>query len=373
MMGRKLEPEYSSGKRNYDLGMDFERQENYEEAIQHYINAFEEGYEPAEQKLCLYQDNQQNEQDRDPFMSDYKNKLEEEQLILLAFQHLTGMGRPKNTIHAFLLFDKASKINPLNKLVLYSLASSYAKRSYAKQNSNEKLVNQAMTRDYLTRAAKQGYAPAQYRLGLMYEEVVRKKDVEEAVKLYTQAAKQGHTPAQSRLDSMAKQGYAPAQYRLGLMVEQGKVVKKNEQQAILLFIKAAEQGYTPAQAKLDQICKNCMNVSDNQAISKHKPGFKNPLNIFRKTNFYILIETRDPDAMDLNAFTELLIPLVNTAPNECSRLLRRIHACEIQQSPTCMFFKNSHLRLSKDNFNEILCILNLDSPHGQHRTYSKLM
>jgi len=89
------------------------------------------------------------------------------------------------------------------------------------------------------RAAEQGYADAQFNLGLLYangEGVAQ--DMVEAAKLFNQAAAQGHVDAQNNL---------------GAMYYTGEGVPRDEQKAIEWFEKAAAQGNEEAQANLEAI------------------------------------------------------------------------------------------------------------------------
>ena len=89
------------------------------------------------------------------------------------------------------------------------------------------------------RAAEQGYADAQFNLGLLYangEGVAQ--DMTEAVELFKQAAEQGHVDAQNNL---------------GAMYFTGEGVARDEQKAIEWFERAAAQGNAEAQANLDAI------------------------------------------------------------------------------------------------------------------------
>ena len=84
--------------------------------------------------------------------------------------------------------------------------------------------------------AEQGYAFAQYNLGIMYEYGNGvAKDYTEAVKWY-------------RLS--AEQGYAIGQYSLGLMYSDGYGVLKDKAEAVKWWRLSAEQGYAYAQGML---------------------------------------------------------------------------------------------------------------------------
>ena len=121
-------------------------------------------------------------------------------------------------------------------------------------------------------AAEQGFARAQYNLGICYHDgrgVPR--DEVEAVKWYRKAAEQGFAPAQFNLgichfngegvakDSVqavswyrkaAEQGVAEAQSSLGFCYIYGEGVAKDDVQAVSWYRKAADQGNAKAQSNL---------------------------------------------------------------------------------------------------------------------------
>lgn len=124
------------------------------------------------------------------------------------------------------------------------------------------------------KAADQGYAPAQFNLGWMFESNYlsdSERDYAEAAEWYRKAADQGFAPAQFNLGAMydtgegmpqdygeaikwyrksADQGLAPAQFNLGLKYDKGQGVARDFAQAIKWFRKAADQGNLPAQITL---------------------------------------------------------------------------------------------------------------------------
>ena len=97
--------------------------------------------------------------------------------------------------------------------------------------------------------AEQGYASAQYNLGLMYAngDGVAEND-QEAVRWYKLAAEQGD---------------ADAQHNLGLMYENGDGVAENDQEAVRWFRLAAEQGNASAQFNLGVMYANGQGVVQN--------------------------------------------------------------------------------------------------------------
>ena len=111
------------------------------------------------------------------------------------------------------------------------------------------------------KAAEQGHANAQHNLGSLYD-LGRgvPHNSREAWKWFRKAAEQGHANAQINVSVMegapeetvraAVQGDAKAQNRLGLMYDKGRGVPQNYGEAAKWFRKAAEQGDVKAQIKL---------------------------------------------------------------------------------------------------------------------------
>ena len=114
--------------------------------------------------------------------------------------------------------------------------------------------------------ADQGYAKAQYNLGLMHDNgngVL--KDDKQAVKWYQKAADRGH---------------AKAQYNLGLMYDNGNGngVLKDGQQAVKWYQKAADQGFAKAQHNLGVIYANGTGELKDLSKAKYwiKKAYENP-------------------------------------------------------------------------------------------------
>ena len=92
-----------------------------------------------------------------------------------------------------------------------------------------------------SKLGEQGYADAQYELGVMFHGgsgIGVANDLTQAVRWFARAAEQGHSEAQ---------------YELGRMHYVGEGVQKDELQAIKWFTRAAEQGYDDACLILDYI------------------------------------------------------------------------------------------------------------------------
>ena len=123
---------------------------------------------------------------------------------------------------------------------------------------------------WYTKAADQGYLPAQNNLGVMsvrlYEESNHEnlQAREKALEWFRKAADQAYPPAQFNLSIIsehentavewarkaADQGYPPAQDHLGSLYYHGNGVDKNLKLAVKWFRAAADQGHAPAQNSL---------------------------------------------------------------------------------------------------------------------------
>ena len=121
-------------------------------------------------------------------------------------------------------------------------------------------------------AAEQGYASAQYNLGVCYEYGHGvPQDYKMAVKWYLEAAKQedktaqynlgicyfnGHGVTQDYGEAVkwfrlaAEQGFAAAQYNLGVCYENGSGIPQSFVDALIWYRKAATKGYAAAQTNI---------------------------------------------------------------------------------------------------------------------------
>ena len=97
--------------------------------------------------------------------------------------------------------------------------------------------------NWLLKAANSGDAASQNNVGTMYQNGQGvKQDYSEALKWYTKASEQGHTSAL---------------YNLGLMYAEGTGMKsQNIAEALNCFYKAAQKGHEKAKAELEKYRKN---------------------------------------------------------------------------------------------------------------------
>ena len=126
--------------------------------------------------------------------------------------------------------------------------------------------------------AKSGYAPAQFRLGILYLSGLGvPKNSRTAAYWLEKSAQQGNAGAQYFLaklyaegvgvprsltlalhwfQQLAEQGYAPAQFQVGTMYEQGLGTGRNNAEAVKWIHKAAEYDYPQALSKLAEAYRN---------------------------------------------------------------------------------------------------------------------
>ncbi len=101
--------------------------------------------------------------------------------------------------------------------------------------------------------ADQGYATAQYNLGVMYDN--------------GQGVPQNYSQAIYWYKKAAEKGHASAQYNLALMYDDGQGVPQNYTQAVYWYKKAAEQGNASAQFNLGVMYNNGQGVPQNYKIA----------------------------------------------------------------------------------------------------------
>jgi TPR repeat protein len=125
----------------------------------------------------------------------------------------------------------------------------------------------AQAAKWFREAAEQGHASAQFSLGVVYAN--GPQDYVEAVKWWRLAAEQGHAKAQYNLGVMsglaAEQGLAHAQYDLGVMYEKGQGVSQDYAEAVRWWRLAAEQGFARAQHNLGVMYADGQGVPQNYA------------------------------------------------------------------------------------------------------------
>ncbi len=136
--------------------------------------------------------------------------------------------------HAPLLLGQ-SAIKELGKIELNGDELLILNKNVNRLQAHTAIVQDNFLQTFLL-AAEQGFAPAQFNLGFMYE------NGKGVLKSLIQAF--------GWYKKSAEQGYAPAQYKIGVMYDNGKVVLTDPTKAFYWYKKSAEQGYAPAQCNL---------------------------------------------------------------------------------------------------------------------------
>ncbi len=175
---------------------------------------------------------------------------------------------------AFSNFEsRAMEGDPVAQFCLGFMYKNHGKIAVTDRNLTEverEVKSREETEKWYTKAADQGYLPAQNNLGVMYVRRYEESDHEnhqareKALEWFRKAADQGYPPAQFNLciivehektalewcTKAAKQGYSPAQAHLGNLYYHGNGVSKNSKLAVKWFGTAAEQGDALAQNNL---------------------------------------------------------------------------------------------------------------------------
>jgi localization factor PodJL len=155
-----------------------------------------------------------------------------------------------------------------NPAAVYEVAMRFAEGRGVPQNNQE-------AARWLDRAAKQGLAPAQFRLGGLYEKGSGvKKDLAVARDLYLAAAEKGNGKAMHNLAVLyaegvngppdyrnaakwfreaAEHGIRDSQYNLGILYARGIGVDQNYAESYKWFVIAANQGDREAAKKRDEV------------------------------------------------------------------------------------------------------------------------
>ena len=111
--------------------------------------------------------------------------------------------------------------------------------------------NEKVSTYWSEKAAWQGFAPAQYNLGVRY--------------YYGDKAPQNYELALEWFQKATMQGFAPAQNNLAIIYRKG--TKQNYELALELFQKAAMQGYALAQFNLGTMHYNGEGTKQNDKIA----------------------------------------------------------------------------------------------------------
>lgn len=152
--------------------------------------------------------------------------------IQRASMYLHGEGTDKDIIKAFEELNKVADKNFIPALL--KLADLYS-------GEGGIIMNSEKAEEYIKRAVDLGSPQAEYKLAdlkLTGRKGV-KKDIREALELFTRSADKNN---------------AAAQYQLGIMYDQGIGVEKNPLKAYGLMNRSAKNGYPPAKKFLNKQC-----------------------------------------------------------------------------------------------------------------------
>ena len=217
-------------------------------------------------------------------------------LLFLAEPSIALVAEYEKAIDAYHKGDYQTSV----KLILPLAKNGFAKAQYnlgvmyEKGKGVEKNLKKA--RKWFQFAAEQGLAKAQYNLGLMYG---KGKGVE---KDYSKAVKW--------LNLAAEQGNGKAQTNLGWMYETGKGVPRDVQKALSWYQLASDQGLAKAQEKLNRLLnKNKENLRERSNNSKEFISLKEKNPELKK--FQSEKSNKIPTTSEINLKIEQEQPVLN--------------------------------------------------------------
>ncbi|ORZ25202.1 hypothetical protein BCR42DRAFT_485404 [Absidia repens] len=237
-----------------------------------------------------------------------------------------GLGTRKNHARAIKFYRKAAKLGDpsamykLAMVLLHGLleAISWLKRAapladayhpeilhelgsiYETEDIPSVIPDQEYAYELLTKAARFGYAPSQYKLGVAYENGIWEYPVDprRSIAWYSKAVEQGHLESALALSGWyltgasgsdgesilpqddleaylwarkaADAGYAKGQYACGYYTESGIGVATSMDEARLWYERAAEQDYGKAMQRLMELKGNTANSNSNHRRQRKK-------------------------------------------------------------------------------------------------------
>jgi uncharacterized protein len=201
--------------------------------------------------------------------------------LRLGFYHQAGMGVPKNSAKAVMLFYQAAErgnANAQNNL------------GVAFENGDGVGQDDAEAAKWYRKAAEQGHADAQRVLGAKYFHGKGvPKDEAEAIKWLLKAAHQGNAEAQQNLALIyasssavpqddaevvkwlrkaAEQGSVLAQHYLGARYASGQGVGKDATEAYKWWLRAAEQGHVNSQHNIGIMYEDGVGIPKDEAQAR---------------------------------------------------------------------------------------------------------
>ncbi len=155
-----------------------------------------------------------------------------EELAEYWYHRALSLTEPSQYLECFQCLERAVSADPNHVQAMYAIAHHLL-------HGNGVQKDPPLAAKWLRKAAELGFAPAQDKLGLVYEHGAGvAKNWREAAKWYLRAA---------------ERGYADAQYHLGVLYGNGQAFPIDYVQSVKWCRKAAEQGQIEAQATLGRI------------------------------------------------------------------------------------------------------------------------
>ena len=225
---------------------------NYKKAIQWLTKAGEKGSSDASFLLGqMYGSGlgvKKNHEQSFYWLTKAANKYHSDARVMLGHKYATGTGTKKDLKKAFGYYREAAQTYGNDKGdANFFLAYAFMNGLGVEQDAKQAFL-------YYQSAAKQGYAPAQDKMGDYYyyeNELGLERNCEEAIHWYEKAAKQGDQSAQSQL---------------GDLYISGECVEKNYELAFHWHQKAAEQGSLHSQANLGYMYSAGLGVEGNPTL-----------------------------------------------------------------------------------------------------------
>jgi uncharacterized protein len=235
------------------------------EAVRWYRKAAEQGHSKAQYKLGYMYDVGRGVPENESEAEKWYNRSAEGNLVEDGYE---------KGIAAYDRKDYAEALRLLKPFAEQGYADAQNKLGVMYDNGAGVSEDDVEAMRWYRKAADQGNANAQYSLGSMYQfGVGLVEDYAEAVRWYRRAADQGNANAQYSLGSMyqfgvgltedyavavrwyrkaAEQGHATAELDLGVMYARGEGVTQDKAEAVRWYRKAAEHGHSIGQLFLAQ-------------------------------------------------------------------------------------------------------------------------
>ena len=257
--------------------------QDYEKAVDYYRRGAEVGYSRSEYNLgyCYYMGygvEEDNEKALEYFKAAYEHGNAEAANMIGIMYH-NGYGVEQDNEQEFIWIKKSADMGCVQ--AISNLGDCYYNGTGTSQNYE-------MAKSCYIKAADAGNDYAATQIGIM---AVESHDYTEAVKWFMQAA---------------NNGYADAQNRLGVRYDNGEGVTQNKAEAVKWYMKAAEQGHTKAQSNLGYCYYYGDGIEENDEEAKKwleksaEQGYEVAINNLREWfgEYYGETKTIMPETLD---------------------------------------------------------------------------